>query len=160
MCDQAQLPSSHTHWKKTVPICSVFVSGYSAADSQDSRTHGEIKAWQERFRAQNVPCAMQSVSSGCLLALRCCFFLPPPPAPFPAQPHKASFSLQPRLSSFLVQFQLFQDILGVIWGQEAYLFLSLSTLSLQSSLFMLQPRFCSRAFCMCGAARLEAEWMS
>lgn len=29
--------------KKTVPICSVFVSGYSAADSQDSRTHGEIR---------------------------------------------------------------------------------------------------------------------
>lgn len=121
MCDQAQLPSSHTHWKTTVPICNVFVSGYSAVDRQDSRTHGEIKAQQERFRAQNVPWAMQSVSSGCLLAFCCFLFLPPPPAPFSVQTCKASFTFQPKLPSFPGQFQIFQDILGGIWGQEAHL---------------------------------------
>lgn len=156
MCDQAQLPSSPAHWKTIVPVCNVFVSGYSAADSQDSRTHQEIKAQQERFRAQNVPCDMESVSSGCLLAFCCFLFLPhslhspvKPPSPsspdFPVFSSVSNFSRYPRWD------------LGT--GSTS-LFLSLSMLSLQSSPFILQRGFCSRAFCMCGAAHLEAEWMS
>lgn len=82
----------------------------------NTQAHGEIKARQEWFRVQSVPCATQSASSGRLLAF-CCFS--PCPPPFPAQPRRAVFSLHRRLSSFSVQLWLFQDIPGAIWGQEA-----------------------------------------
>lgn len=136
-----------------MPICNGFVSGYSAADSQDSRTLREIKAWQERFRAQNVPCTMQSVSSGCLLAFHCFLFLPPPSCTAP----KSQF-LPPAQT-----FQLYSSV-SIISGYPrcglgtggTSLFLSLSMVAQLSSPFILQRGFCSRALCTCGAVYLDA----